>query len=564
MQTITVPLFLWTALFLVCLVVHPGRTPWHCRALNSLLLATALLLAVGAVCGSTANGTFTAGVPGLQNASRLGTAASILHGYKVYYMPNEGPVLSSVYPPIAYLFYLPVAAPWLPITFQVMAGSFLSLAFCALPVVLIIRRHSKEPISPSLGWAMLSMFLLCCFFFRSLYYSTASIHADAPALGFGALSVLCLYRKDSPPARSDLWLAALTCALSVWAKQPMVLLPVILVVLEFALHGRASGLRFALYTFIVMVLFAIVFSIWFGPRPLMLHLVQIKMHHPWWNAVYPSDLNDRFGGTHALRGKLKAALTSFDLFLPERWLLLALAFAVPLCFFLRFGPPSSGRIPLSAIYFTVAVVLIPIAIITRAQIGGAKNSYSFFDYFAIIACVSFILEVRTGVIWTANPSAPPSPFPAQAAYAFSIVICLVLIASLNFQLVRTRRYLGFVTDNPLKESEDFLRTHPGVAYFPANPLAHLDVEGIFYHEPAGFAEKYLAYGESVFAGAGAFLPKNITYLALPDNRETYSPDDLPARFFPEYTHKVSLPGMQYWKIYTADTQSAASTPVIPN
>ena len=558
MQTITIPLLLWTALLLVSFAVHPRGVPLHCRALNSMLVSTALLLAIGAICGSTATETYTAGIPGVQNASRLCTSASILHGYKVYYMPGEGPVLASVYPPVAYLFYIPVAFPWLPITLQVMAGSCLSLMFCTLPVVFIIRRHSKEAIPPSLDWALLSMFLLCCFYFRSLYYSTTSIHADAPALGFGALSVLSLFRRDAPPTRSGLWLAALSCSLSVWAKQPMALVPLILLVLVFAFHGRACGFRFASYTFITLTLFGVIFSCWFGPRHLFMHLVQIKMHHPWWNAEYPYELNGRFGGAHGLHGKLMTLLTAFDLFLPERWLLLGLALTVPACYFLHVSPRSAGgKPPLSVIYFTIAILLIPVAILTRAQVGGMKNSYSFFDYFAVIACVAFILEVRTGVILKGNASVPPSPLPAQAAYVFSVIICLILAISLNFQLIRTKRYLGFVTDNPLQESEDFLRKHPGAAYFPANPLAHLDVEGVFYHESGGFFEKYLAFGDAVLAGAEAFLPRHITYLVLSDSREALSPNDLPARFFPRYAHEVSFPNMHYWKIYTLEPGSQA-------
>ena len=585
MLTIVIPFLIWGVLLLISLPFHPRGTPLLLRFGNSALIACALLLALGAICGSTADDANAAGLPGLQNASMLCATKSLFYGYKIYYMPGEGPVLPSVYPPVAYLFYVPVALPWWSITAQVMAGSCLALAFCALPIFVILWRYYDKLIFPSFAWTAVSFYLLCCFTFRSLYCSTTSTRADAPALGFGALGAVFLFHRTGSASKRDLWLGALCTALACWAKQPMIVLPIILFTLLWVFSGRKHAIPFGVYTGGALILLAIVFSIWFGPRVLFFHLVRIKMRHPYWNSIFSYDLNMKFGGVRDTRGKVKALVTALDLFLPERWALLSLAFTVPCSFlFWRYSKTAGNAPPLSVVFFTIAVILAPIAVLTRAQIGGAKNSYSFFDYYAVIGCLALLVELQSSSVWRIFASGVNSgPKVAEDAinagdgpvsecrplavsgYVLCFACCVILVLGSNFELIRTRKYIDFVSDNPLKESEVFLRTHPGMSYIPSSPLAHLDASGTFYHDENGFFEKFLAFGEGAFVNAERFLPAHITYLVVPAGSGDNAPSDsfplLRQRLYPGYRYEMQFPGMRYWKILVTQPQPQDKSPV---
>src|SRR5262245_54414126 len=60
------------------------------------------------------------------NGCRLAPTVALTHGYALYYPPNEGPVLDTIYGPVAALAYLPATMFRSP-TGAILAGAALNL-----------------------------------------------------------------------------------------------------------------------------------------------------------------------------------------------------------------------------------------------------------------------------------------------------------------------------------------------------------------------------------------------------------------------------------------------------
>ena len=72
------------------------------------------------------------------NDSRLAPSAALLHGYGLYYLPGDGPMLGHIYGPVAPLAYLPALA-WSTPTAAIRAGVGLTLLCLTLPAALMCR-----------------------------------------------------------------------------------------------------------------------------------------------------------------------------------------------------------------------------------------------------------------------------------------------------------------------------------------------------------------------------------------------------------------------------------------
>src|SRR5207245_4082445 len=67
------------------------------------------------------------------NAARLAPTFALAHGYRLYYGPNSGPVLDTIYGPVTALIYLPATLAHLP-TDAVIIGSVVSSVLYFGPV----------------------------------------------------------------------------------------------------------------------------------------------------------------------------------------------------------------------------------------------------------------------------------------------------------------------------------------------------------------------------------------------------------------------------------------------
>ena len=528
------------------------------RIFVGLISGVTIALALGMITGSASGDEiFTAGVPGFENASRLCPSKSLLFGYKMYYQPGAGPLLATMYPPGMYFFYLPIALLPLPTTWLVILGSLLSFIWCLCPGLAYLWRRFPFGGADPLFWLALNILVLLFFQFRSLCYSTTSIHADAPALGCIAWAALVLYSGATEPLKRDIILGAFMAACGVWCKQVMIVAPFVFAALTWKWHGQRKALLFAAWFAMFAVTLGAGFSAIFGVRELVLHVIEIPGRMAWWRvADNASVLSAAGGGAHSFVDRAKTLWVVLDSFMAERWLLLAFIGTALFGYGHRrngsLGSRARGQIPMWAVFFSLAAAFVPMALMACAKIGGAKNSFSVFDYFAVLGAIQMLGDFA-GCHGAAQDQAPRKSQQGRrrTMMVFCSSLCLALIIALKAQVIRTQRYVMGIRTNTLTESETFIRRHPGEAYFASNPIAHLQVEGILYHYQIALRDYYLSFGSGQIEKFRTNVPSDFRLLVV----SGYGLTDVDRLLFPEYNVEIAEPGLSRWRVFARKSRS---------
>jgi hypothetical protein len=164
----------------------------------------------------------------LEADHRLAPTFALVHGYGVYYPPDSGPVLSTLYGPVTHPFYVPVtfaAAPSMAILF----GTLLTVTAFYSAALLAIRRAAGRTWMKS--WQLLGVTIGVVSLIGPLQSASSYIHADAPALAFGALAAAFAMREKRGSGQSQgAVLSSGFGVLSLFSKQnmlPLMLAPVI-------------------------------------------------------------------------------------------------------------------------------------------------------------------------------------------------------------------------------------------------------------------------------------------------------------------------------------------------
>lgn len=522
------------------------------KIIVGLLFGISAAIALGMIIGAaTGNETFTAGVPGYENASRLCASKSVLHGYRIYYPPGEGPMLSTIYPPGMYLFYLPVALLPFPTTWLVIAGSFLSFLWCLAPGAVILKRALPTGRTDPLFWLALSATILFFLNFRSLCYSTTSIHADAPALGCIAWAAFLLFSSGSETSNRSILLGALLTACGIWCKQVMIAAPCVFAVLVWLSCGWRRSLQFSVSFAIFAIVLGIGFFALFGKSTLLLHILEMPRLHPWWQVGgSPGVLNFVDRGGQSVVDKLKTLWSVSDLFMADRWSILVVIGAGLGEFIRRRMVPlanrNRGQFPLWVVYCSLALALIPMALMAKAKVGGAKNAFSLFDYFAVLAAIHALVDFsRREDVALQEVGAGNLEDRRKTRMTLCFALCVVLIIGLKGQILWLPRYVRGLNNNPLIEAEAFIRQHPGEAYFIADPMANLQVQGTLFHYDVALNDYYLAFGPSRFSMFRAHTPSNFRLLVVP----RIGLQTTERVLFPEYDTEVFEPSLSQWRVF---------------
>jgi hypothetical protein len=146
----------------------------------------------------------------IENDHRLAPTFAILRGYSLYYGQTDGPILTTIYGPIAPLAYLPAALARTPV-FATRIATILSLLFFYVPaLVLLGNLEPRVPSRPLIHWVRcLTLITALVSLVEPLSKSSSLVHADAPALGASALSCFFALRSRSKVAPQDDTLCAL-------------------------------------------------------------------------------------------------------------------------------------------------------------------------------------------------------------------------------------------------------------------------------------------------------------------------------------------------------------------
>ena len=175
------------------------------------------------------------------NDSRLAPSAALLHGYGLYYLPGDGPMLGHIYGPVAPLAYLPALA-WSTPTAAIRAGVGLTLLCLTLPAALMCRDFAANRMTLAVGGVVLLVFL---FFQSDVVRAVAfGIHADAPAVALASFACFCLTGTKRRCRTGWLVASALAAVLSAGSKQ--VALPVLFALPAYVwlADGRRAAIRY--------------------------------------------------------------------------------------------------------------------------------------------------------------------------------------------------------------------------------------------------------------------------------------------------------------------------------
>src|SRR5262245_31025485 len=196
------------------------------------------------------------------NGARLAPTVALARGYRLYYPASEGPVLDTIYGPVAALAYLPVALFRSP-TPAILAGAALNLAFVTVPLLVFGLRAAGRGAGAELR--VITAWLGICLLMTWLpgpYYWLSMTHADGPTLALGLFACAAILPRagEKAPDTARLAFAATLATLSAWAKQTSLLLGLSLLPFVGWVYGRGPAMRYALSLVVVGLASVGVFS----------------------------------------------------------------------------------------------------------------------------------------------------------------------------------------------------------------------------------------------------------------------------------------------------------------
>ncbi len=453
------------------------------RILAGVTLA-ALSVALGLVATSCLSAPYSP-----WDAVRVAAPMAAVRGFPLYSGQDSGAVLSTMYGPIGMLAFAPAALLRDPATAAIV-GRFLAALFTFSPLGAACLMAGKS----ASRWWRLAVFVTAAFALLSLpslRYSALYLHADAPALGL--MGIACILVGSTRPG----WnlIAAIACVLAVATKQTLFLLPLALVGVMAATHGRRKA---AIWGVSVGIAFAIgaaglAATTHFGD--VYLNVVSIPAGVPWkgrapWNLL-------GFLGELALHAT-PLLLVSAVFLRPGR-----LKHAAPLptnelaC---SAVPPQRNH--LAQTFALVSLAMVPLAILGRVKQAGDVNSFSPVLYPLLLALTALAVSTE--------------PLPASRS---RLAMTSLLLLGLVFGTVRLSDEANLLVKlRPLDAESRYLRLHPGEIYLPWHPAAHLAVEGRATHHLFTAWER----GEAGFPVSKAHLlsamPPNCRFVAFPLKR----------------------------------------------
>ena len=463
------------------------------------------------------------------NASRLSWSFALAHGYQLYLLPDEGPLVDYHYTPLAAISYLPATLASTPSP-ALLIGGILTLGFVLLPAVWL---HAAGERGLSRTVAAASFLAFCIFLVHdaALERSAFMIHADAPALGLCVAACACLMRgrPGATRPRATLALAALFAVLAVWTKQTAIAIVWALPLHLLLAEGAPTALRYLLYMALASAGTAAAFGLAFGPERIVYNLLLIPLN--------------QIAATSDALPSAASALARLVWIL--RWPLVVIALLLVWSrrrvrgwrVWLRDNPWT--------LLLTVALCMAPVATLAARKVGGNVNSYSFATTFAIAAATVGLAgaSVRTGA----------AGLVARAG------LLLILAVGVVAGLGSSERWSDFeravarasaFRNNPEEKAYRFaLRHPPGQVYFPLDPLPTLLAEGALYNMSLGMISRSVASVSVSPALYWRYLPPDLRVVAMrqwfPKVRFPF-PKRLAAAGFVRQRPDPALPG---WELY---------------
>jgi hypothetical protein len=491
-------------------------------------LACAALVLLSTVCHLVLQAPY-----GVWNGARLMPSFALARGVNYYVLlPRGGPLFTTAYGPMVAIAYLPATLFRTPNS-AILAGSVITVILCFAAVAFLHFAQLKRERSAVDWLAFLTAGFLMCFL-PPLTYSCFSIHADGPGLAFGAVACGALYACGSQKWRIALPVSALCAVLSVFCKQMFLPVPIVLLVWVLAVEGRKVAGRYLLCLVAAGAIATAASMAAWGPEPLYHCLIWVPAHQP-------------SNGGSWIVSVIRSARQFIELSFPVLILLLAGAIYFALSGRIRDGKWRAFLVNRCVPLLLVGIAEIPFSILGNAKSGGDVNSFSFALFFLTCGLTMMLAD-----LWHSAKAAPTRHL------ALSVLLATALPLAV-YEAPVAHHIRSEVRGLPQTEQQmvfAYLKQHPGKAYFPWFPLAHLYAEGQFRHFIFGFVDRSLA-GEPVsMTEFLAYIPPNpqvIVFAGYDESGPRISGFDL-MKFLPEYSRSVNDPDLHGWIDYAKAPQ----------
>lgn len=451
-------------------------------------------------------------------AARLAPLVGLWHGYPLYSGLGDGPILGTMYGPLAYLPFAPVVLFSSP-TNVVLVGQVIAALLGIGPVIWLMFRDMR--LKGLTGHhAVIGVVLFAALVFSSFSdqlffaYMDFGVHADAPALALGTMACICLYGDWTTPSKWPLFLSTTFAVLAVWAKQIEIGIFVALGLYVLIAYGRDMLFRFVGIAFLMGIGISGLILLIFGFENTILNILTIPSKHPWYEPGSPEN---------------KASFFTVIRLAGPLFLVLAIGLVGTLgsrlhkskdiASFFRENPWS--------IFLLASFCMVPTSILGGSKVGGTPNSFHFLHYLAVLcALLAASMHSRSTTNWT-NRVGRVMPY---------ILIGIFLWGSMP--LIRALNQFSDIYKNTLEQAYSIAKKHPDKYFFPWMPLSTLLAEGKLYHFDDGVWSRELAGYASEIQDYRRYTPRNIEYALLP-SEITWAAADYPTdqplflRYFPE-------------------------------
>ncbi len=190
----------------------------------------------------------------------------------------------------------------------------------------------------------------------------------------------------------------------------------------------------------------------------------------------------------------------------------------------------------------VGLAQLPFSILGYAKVGGDVNNFSFALLFLTCGVTMLFAD-----LWHGGDTASTRRLALSVLVATALPLAVYeapLALGIPYNLRRlshTQQQVAFA----------YLERHPGEAYFPWLPLAHLEAEGQFRHFIWGLVDRWLA-GETVSREEfRAHIPRDPRVIAFTFGE--YSGPKVEGydlmKYLPEYSRSINDPELPGWVMY---------------
>lgn len=455
------------------------------------------------------------------NEIRLSRSLALLQGFHLYPDEHElGPVIGTLHPPISHYLFLPAAAIHDPTT-SILAGSLLAcvVVFSALGFALV---RSAPAVSGR--WAITAVSFLFCGFLivesEGTFNTAFGIHTDAAALAFATIACTFVSSRNRMTTASSVWMSAAACALAIASKQTIAPVALAISLYVAITEGRK---RFALFLLAIVVTGGsiLAFLLFILPaRAFLFNTLVLAAHRP----LKPGYL-EILAGVYRM-GRLEA----LPALLPVLFLAISSWMAArPRREIRQFFATNRWMVFLMA-----SAALVPVSMKAIVTVGADVNHLGFVLYFLFVAAGLAIQQYFTD----ANPAARLS---SRLFLATGILVSLAPGMALT-----VHASLRNLRANASQTAHTYNLRHPGLAYFPCNPMTSLLKDGKLYHLDSALYDRELAGYPLTPKQLRSGLPHSFILVALPPGEQIHS--EALQGLFAGFV-RVTDPELPGWTVY---------------